>query len=250
MTLHPEAARGFSAGADAYDRGRPSYPQEAIDLMVRELGLAAGRRVVDLGAGTGKFTELLLGTGAEVVAVEPVAEMRAKLEAALPLVTALDGTSEAIPLGDASVDAVVSAQAFHWFDPGRAVPEMIRVLRPGGGIALVWNQRDESVPWVNELSKVTEWNVEAPYQRGTDWAAVVAGGARERITPLQLSTFPYEQMVDREMLLDRVRSISYLAAGPPTRLDGVLAAVLDLVWDFPARFPLPYRTDVWIGHLK
>jgi hypothetical protein len=122
------------------------------------------------------------------------------------------------------------------------------VLRPGGGLALVWNQRDESVSWVNELSKVTQWNVEAPYQRGTDWAAVVAGAARQRLTPLQLSTFPYEQMVDREMLLDRVRSISYLAAGPPERLDTVLADVLDLVWDFPERFPLPYRTDVWIGH--
>jgi len=249
MTVHPEAARGFSAGADAYDRGRPSYPTEAIDLIVRELELAAGRRAVDLGAGTGKFTELLLGSGAEVVAVEPVAEMRAKLEAALPEVAALDGTSEAIPLGDESVDAVVSAQAFHWFDPGRAVPEIIRVLRPGGGLALVWNQRDESVPWVNQLSNVTQWNVEAPYQRGTDWAAVVAGAARQRITPLLLSTFPYEQLVDREMLLDRVRSISYLAAGPSERLDTVLAEVLDLVWDFPERFPLPYRTDVWIGHL-
>jgi SAM-dependent methyltransferase len=190
------------------------------------------------------------GSGAEVVAVEPIGEMRAKLMAALPAVTTLDGTSEAIPLGDRSVDGVVSAQAFHWFDPGRAVPEIIRVLRPGGGLALVWNQRDESVPWVAEMSKVTEWNVQAPYQRGTDWAAVVAGAARDRITSLQLQTFPYEQLVDRETLLDRVRSISYLAAGPPERLDNVLAEVLDLVWDFPERFPLPYRTDVWIGHLR
>jgi SAM-dependent methyltransferase len=250
MTVHPEAARGFSAGADAYVRGRPSYPTEAIDLVVRELGLAAGRRALDLGAGTGKFTELLLGSGAEVVALEPVGEMRAKLVAALPEATALDGTSEAIPLDDGSVDGVIAAQAFHWFDPGRAVPEIIRVLRPGGGLALVWNQRDEAVPWVAEMSKVTEWNVQAPYQRGTDWAAVVAGAGRDRITPLQLHTFPYEQLVDREMLLDRVRSISYLAAGPSERLDNVLADVLDLVWDFPERFPLPYRTDVWIGHLR
>ena len=248
MTVHPEAARGFSAGADAYDRGRPSYPVEAIDLIVRELGLAAGRRALDLGAGTGKFTELLLRSGVEVVAVEPVAEMRAKLAHTLPEVTVLDGTSEAIPLDDHSVDAVVAAQAFHWFDPGRAVPEIIRVLRPGGGLALVWNQRDESVPWVNEMSKVTGWTVEAPYRRDTDWAGVVAGAARGRITPLVLSSFPYEQLVDREMLLDRVRSISYLAAGPSERLDAVLADVLDLVWEFPERFPLPYRTDVWIAH--
>jgi SAM-dependent methyltransferase len=249
VTVNPAAAQGFSAGADAYDRGRPSYPVAAVDHVVKELGLAAGRRVIDLGAGTGKFTELLIGSGAQVVAVEPVAEMRAKLEAALPDITAVDGTSEAIPFDDATADAVVSAQAFHWFDPGRAVPEIVRVLRPGGGLALLWNQRDESVPWVAELSRITRWTAEAPYPRDADWAAVVAGAARGRITKLALITFPYEQLVDREMLLDRVRSISYLAAGPPGELDAVLADVLDLVWEFPERFVLPYRTDVWIGHL-
>lgn len=249
MSLNPAAAQGFSAGADAYDRGRPSYPAAAVDHIVSELGLAAGRRVLDLGAGTGKFTELLTRSGADIVAVEPVAEMRAKLEAALPSVTVFDGTGETIPLGDAAVDGVVAAQAFHWFDPGRAVPEIIRVLRPFGGLALVWNQRDESVPWVAEMSRITRWTAEAPYQRDTDWAAVVAGAARRRFTPLELVSFPYEQLVDREMLLDRVRSISYLAAGPPDELDAVLAAVVDLVQDFPERFALPYRTDVWTGHL-
>jgi SAM-dependent methyltransferase len=249
VSVNPAAAQGFSVGAAAYDRGRPSYPTAAVDHVVKQLGLAAGRRVVDLGAGTGKFTELLTGSGAEVVAVEPVAEMRAKLQAALPDISALDGTSEAIPLADASVDAVVSAQAFHWFDPGRAVPEIVRVLRPGGGLALLWNQRDESVPWVAELSRVTRWTAEAPYQRDADWAAIVAGAARRRVTPLELASFPYEQHVDREILLDRVRSISYLAAGPPAELDAVLADVLDLVRDFPEQFVLPYRTDVWTGHL-
>ena len=249
MSVNPAAAQGFSAGADAYDRGRPSYPPAAIEHLVRTLALGPGRHVLDVGAGTGKFTELLVATGAHVVAVEPVAEMRAKLETALPAVTALVGTGEALPVEAASVDAVVAAQAFHWFDPDRAVPEMIRVLRPGGGLALVWNQRDESVPWVAEMSRITRWTSEAPYQRGTDWAAVVAGAARGRITPLELTTFPYEQLVDREMLLDRVRSISYLAAGPHDELDGVLADVLDLVWEFPERFPLPYRTDVWTGRL-
>ena len=113
-----------------------------------------GGASLDLGAGTGKFTELLLGSGAEVVAVEPVAEMRAKLVAALPEVDGARrhqrGHPPRRPLGRR---ASSSAQAFHWFDPGRAVPEIVRVLRPGGGLALVWNQRDESVPWVAELSQ-------------------------------------------------------------------------------------------------
>jgi SAM-dependent methyltransferase len=249
VSVNPAAAEGFSAGADAYARGRPSYPAAALDHIVGEFGLGPGRRVLDLGAGTGIFTALLVETGAEVVAVEPVAEMRAKLHEALPAVTTLDGTSEAIPLGDRSVDAVTCAQSFHWFDPMRAVPEIIRVLRPAGGLALVWNQRDEQVPWVAEMSRITRWTTEAPYKRDMDWAGVVAGGARARLTPLTLTSFPYEQPVDRETLLDRVRSISYLAAGPKDELDAVLSAVLDLVRDFPERFALPYRTDVWTARL-
>jgi SAM-dependent methyltransferase len=248
--VNPAAAQGFSAGADAYDRGRPSYPAAAVDHVVRQLRIGHGSRVIDLGAGTGKFTDLLLGTGADIVAVEPVPEMRAKLVAALPSVTALHGTSESIPLDDAAVDGVVAAQAFHWFDPGRAVPEMIRVLRPGGGVALVWNQRDESVPWVKDMSDITRWTVEAPYRRHADWAGIVADAARGRLTALELATFPYGQPVDRETLLDRVRSISYLASGPPEELAEILAKVLDRVRDFPEQFVLPYLTDVWTAHLS
>jgi SAM-dependent methyltransferase len=249
VSVHPAAAEGFSAGADAYARGRPSYPAAAVDHIVAQLELGPGRRVLDLGAGTGILTALLLPTGADVVAVEPVAEMRTKLRAALPDVTALEGTSEALPLGDASVDAVTCAQSFHWFDPGRAVPEIIRVLRRRGGLALMWNQRDEQVPWVAEMSRITRWTTEAPYARDTDWAAVVAGAARGRLDRLSLASFPYEQPVDRDTLLDRVRSISYLAAGPKEDLDAVLANVLELVRDFPEHFALPYRTDVWTARL-
>src|SRR4051812_24114022 len=108
MSVNPAAAEGFSAGADAYERGRPSYPPAAMEHLVAVLGLGARRRVVDLGAGTGKFTELLVATGADVVAVEPVAEMRTKLEAALPHVTAVEGTGEAIPAEAGSVDVVTA----------------------------------------------------------------------------------------------------------------------------------------------
>src|SRR5690606_25154234 len=126
------AAEGFGRGAEAYESARPSYPPDAVGEIATVCDVGPGRRVLDLAAGTGKLTRLLVPTGAEVVAVEPVAEMRAVLSAVLPGVEALDGTAEAIPLPDASVDAVTVAQAFHWFDPPVALAEIARVLRPGG----------------------------------------------------------------------------------------------------------------------
>ncbi|HEX8802631.1 MAG TPA: class I SAM-dependent methyltransferase, partial [Acidimicrobiales bacterium] len=145
------AALGFDANAGDYERGRPSYPAEAVALVVGRGGIGPGRRVLDLAAGTGKMTRLLLPTGADVVAVEPVAGMRAALErlaAASPGLEVLDGTAENLPLPDGSVDAVTVAQAFHWFDPPVALAEMRRVLRPGGHLFLVWNVRDREHDWV------------------------------------------------------------------------------------------------------
>src|SRR5919198_1330659 len=123
MAINESAAKGFAAGADAYERGRPEYSPDAVTALVRELGIGPGKRVLDLAAGTGKLTRQLAPTGADLVAVEPVAEMRAKLEATRHDVEALDGTAERIPLPNHSVDAVVVGQAFHWFDGIRAVSE-------------------------------------------------------------------------------------------------------------------------------
>src|SRR6185503_12958613 len=161
--VHRLAAVGFDRAADAYERARPSYPDEAVALLVGALGIGPGRRVLDLAAGTGKLTRLLMPTGAGLVAVEPVAGMRARLLAAVPEVEVLDGTAEALPLPDGSVDAVVCAQAWHWFDSAAALAEVRRVLRPGparaaGGLAVVFNIRDESVAWVRELTGVTEFS--------------------------------------------------------------------------------------------
>lgn len=142
--LHP-ATRGFAA-AGVYERGRPGYPAAAVQRMVERLELRPGRTVLDLAAGTGKLTRLLVPTGANVIAVEPLLEMRAELERRVPRVAALAGTAERIPLDDAYVDAVTVASAFHWFDAERALREIRRVLRPGGGVALLWNARDERDP--------------------------------------------------------------------------------------------------------
>jgi len=242
--IHDTAAAGFSAGSSAYARGRPSYPADAVEFLARELGLTQGRKVLDLAAGTGKFTALLVPTGADVVAVEPVREMGDELRASVEGVEVLEGTAEAIPLPDASVDAVTAAQAFHWFDAEAALTEIARVLRPGGGLAMVWNRRDESVPWVKRMNELIKWH---EFRFGsydlTDWASVVAGTGL--FSPLQSRTFVYEQTLDREGLEARVRSVSYIAAMDPKERDEVVALGMSAVDGIPEPFVLPYNTLVF-----
>ena len=221
MPIDDVAARGFEAAAAAYVAARPGYPDEALALLRDEVGIGPGCRVLDLAAGTGKLTRRLVELEADLVAVEPVTAMRTQLEAILPDVEVLDGMGEAIPVPDASVDVVTVAQAFHWFDAPAALEEIARVLRPGGRLALLWNERDERVAWVDE-----------------DWAAIVA--ASGRFGPLQERTVEWVQPMTRELLADRVRSISYIAAMPTAPRERLAAEVVSLVARKEEPFPLPY----------
>ncbi len=248
MTIDRVAAQGFEAGAAAYELARPGYPDEAVAVLVAMLGLTAGVRVLDLAAGTGKLTRRLVALDASVVAVEPVDGMRQQLIQAVPGVEVLDGTGEAIPLGDASVDVVTVAQAFHWFDAPKALTEIARVLRPGGGLAILWNERDESTPWVAEVSRVIGWHERSVsrYQH-VDWAAVVAESGR--FTPVQERVVRWEQPMTRDLLADRIRSISYIAAMPAAERERRAADVVALVRRMPEPFPLPYTCRVQWANL-
>ncbi len=149
-----EPARSFDAAAAEYERHRPEYPREALLWAAERLDLPPGRRVLDLGAGTGKLTRGLLALGLEPVAVEPGPPMLAQLRAALPGVEAHEGSAESIPLPEASVEGAFAGQAYHWFDPTRAVPELHRVLRPGGGLALLWNWGDDRHPLQARIGEI------------------------------------------------------------------------------------------------
>lgn len=243
MDVNPVAAAGFGRATDAYERSRPSYPADAVAMLATELGIGPGHTVLDLAAGTGKLTRLLAELGAQLVAVEPSAAMRSQFGAVLPDIPVYEGTAENIPLADASVDAVVVAQAFHWFDAPKALAEIARVLRPRGGLALIWNERDESVPWVAELSHVMQWDVRMPYEVGRDFRTVLDESGR--FTPAQRQRFRFEQELDRDGLCERVSTTSFIAAMAVEEREALLQQVRALVADFPDRFPLPYRTELF-----
>lgn len=234
--VHRAATEGFARSVDAYERGRPGYPDEAL----APLALSPGLVVLDLAAGSGKLTRPLVESGAEVIAVEPVAEMRAALPEG---VRTLDGTAEEIPLDDASVDLVTVAQAFHWFDADAALAEIHRVLRPGGRLALLWNRRAEEDPLNQAIDELlAPYRSDVPTLRHGEWRA-----AFERTTlfgPLEEHSFPTEQLLDADGLGDRVGSISFIASLPDAEHSRVLAAARALAGD--GRVTIPYRTEVLV----
>jgi SAM-dependent methyltransferase len=247
MGVHHLAARGFDLVGAAYERGRPSYPQDAVDLLCAELGIGPGRDVLDLAAGTGKLTRLLAPTGARLIAVEPVAGMRTLLAEVLPDLPIIDGTAEALPLGDASVDAVVVGQAFHWFDAPRTLAEIARVLRPDGGLGLIWNVRDESVGWAAELSMLLDRHAhDAPRYRDMVWRAAFDGV--HGFLTLQERHVRSEQVGSLATMRDRISSISFIACLPdPERETFLDQATTLLAWaaDADGRITMPHRTDVF-----
>jgi SAM-dependent methyltransferase len=248
--IHQIAAAGFQAGSGAYERGRPGYPVEAVEFLIDSLGICTGSTVVELGAGTGKFTRMLLSlTKARIIAIEPVENMRRRMEDLLPAITVMDGVAEAIPVGEATADVVLSAQAFHWFDGRRALTEITRVLKPGGGLGLVWNARDESTEWVACMTEIIDRHgAGVPQYKSMEWK--LAFDQCPCFAPLAKRSFRHVQTGDLQMLLDRVASISFIAALPPSDRQAVLAEVTQLVRTHPQtralpQITLPYRTDVY-----
>jgi SAM-dependent methyltransferase len=228
LDLHP-ATRGFEDAGERYERGRPEYPAAAVDWLVRQLGVGEGPggRVLDVGAGTGKLTRPLLERGLRVIAVEPVAGMRAVLERTAPGADVRAGRAEALPLRAAEVDGVVAGQAFHWFANADALREFARVLGPNGRLALVWNRRDLDQPLQAALGRlVAPYRATAPEHASDAWRAAFTGDA-----PFMLAAehrIAHRQAFDVAGLVDRVLSISFIAALPADERRAVEARVLEL----------------------
>lgn len=232
-------AASFDDAADVYERARPGYPPDAVDWLLA----STPEEVLDLGAGTGKLTRALVERVAVVHAVDPSPNMLAELRRSVPSARTAVGTAEQIPLPDASVDAVVAAQAWHWVDPERAVPEVRRVLRPGGVLGLIWNVRDESVPWVAELGSIITQSAAERFVEQRDGVPAQLGQVEHR-------TSTWERPFDRQGLLDLVRSRSYIITAAPAKREAILERVntlLDTHPDLtdPTAWRMPYRTEAF-----
>lgn len=245
MTGREELSTSFGRAAAAYESGRPRYPVDAVEWMLHPARRAdRAMRVADVGAGTGKLTRALVELGSEVVAIDPDTVMLANLRGNVGGVPTFVGAAEALPLPDASVDAVVLGQAWHWVDPDRACPEIARVLRPGGVLGLIWNIRDERVDWVRRLTAV---------MRGSHAEELIAGGG-PRVSPpwthLEPRVWEWSQPMTAAALTDMMRSRSHIVTATADERARIEAEFAALLADRPdlregGTVDLPYRTHAY-----
>jgi ubiquinone/menaquinone biosynthesis C-methylase UbiE len=236
---HDRYRVSFDSVADVYERSRPEYAPDALAWIAQRLRLD---RVLDLGAGTGKLTRQLMALGADVVAVEPGDEMRAVLARSVPGVDVRAGSAEEIPLEDASVDAITVAQAFHWFRVNEALREMHRVLRPGGGFALLWNEWDEEDALMRALNEVVNTLRPQGTHGGRHYEALQES---ELFGPREEQSFHHADEVPAAVAVERVSSVSALAAAETADRERALAEVRKIVGAGTVRFPM--LTKVYIA---
>jgi SAM-dependent methyltransferase len=243
--LSSEQAKSFQRAPEEYERGRPGWPPEVLDLV--PVGDAA--TVLDLGAGTGKLTRVLAARYRRVLALEPLDELRAVLERQVPQAETLEGVAEAIPLADASVAAVTVADAFHWFDQARAVVEIARVLRPGGGLAVISTIPDwTGASWAHELGELVMQNrPEHPFFDGPPWQdAVAAAGGWTAPREVRVTTV---QPARPDKIVDHLASMSWIAALPDDERAATLQRMRALVESGETPDELPIHVVIGLAEL-
>ena len=244
------AAQGFAQAATAYEQGRPSYPNEAIQ-WIKTL-CQNFDTIVDLGAGTGKFTRLLDCFGArEIIAIEPVLAMRETLKS-IPLITKIvDGTAEHIPLDDHTVDMIICAQSFHWFANHRALEEFHRVLKSTGVLVLIWNTSDHSGrEWADNITKYVDSFKPNEAVRYKEMLWKSAFDSQKFFSPVLYKQFANEQRMTRYLMIQRILSTSFIAALPSERKTKLIEEVekmLDQVEEIRhvEDFVIQHQTDVY-----
>ncbi|HEY2217468.1 MAG TPA: methyltransferase domain-containing protein [Solirubrobacteraceae bacterium] len=243
MPLHPLAV-SFAAVADVYERGRPEYPPAAIGALVAELALAPGARVCDLAAGTGKLTRALVAAGLDVIAVEPQESLRETLSASVGAERVLHGFAEEIPLPTASVDAVTVADAIHWFDHAAALAEIHRVLRPGGGLAVLVTIADwTGAAWAQELgTMMAELRPEHPAFEGPPWQQAASdSGAWSELREIRVTA---SRPTDPQRLRDHIESFSWIAAMDTDERAATMAEVETIIAGSETPAAMPFHVGI------
>ncbi|WP_235737263.1 class I SAM-dependent methyltransferase [Nocardioides alcanivorans] len=244
MASREEMSTSFGQMAGAYEVGRPDYPAESVTWMLEPVAMPGEpMRVADVGAGTGKLTRVAAEVTSELVAIDPDAAMLAQLRETVPGIPTFVGTAEALPLPDASLDAVVLGQAWHWVDPVAGPDEVGRVLRPGGVLGLVWNIRDESEPWVRRLTEV---------MHGSHAEEMLATGGPTVGPPfgtLEHAEWRWTRPMTRDSLLTMARSRSFVITAPDdvrARIEAGLRELLDEIGAVGhAVIDVPYVTHAY-----
>lgn len=249
MPIH-RAAFGLATASEAYERGRPPYPLDATAFLGRELQAGPGTWLLDVAAGTGKLSRALADTGGRVAAVEPVEAMRRVFRQRRAGTWLLGGSPHALPFRDAAMDAAAIGNAFHAFADVRTLREIHRVLKPGGRLGLIWNERDASVPWVGELmSTFEQYRGDAPLYRDGAWMDAFDRFGRFRAVTRRV--FPFQQTGNLDLFLDSLSSISYVASLPRPEREFLLSEATRVIRSRPAAssvgaVSMPYRCDIYI----
>ncbi|MDQ0121215.1 SAM-dependent methyltransferase [Pseudomonas lini] len=244
------AQLGYSSQASTYAKGRPSYPIELQAWLRDALDIHPGASVIDLGAGTGKFTRILSSMGSDIVAIEPVDAMRAEFAKELANIKVLKGTAESIPVESGTAQALICAQAFHWFANEAALAEIYRVLKPNGRLGLIWNVRDESVDWVAAITDIiTPYEGDTPRFHTGAWRLPFTG---HYFSDPELTCFRYTHTGSaKEVIIDRILSVSFIAALPPSEMAKVTAQLQNLIQTHPSlrgreTIEFPYQTQAYL----
>ncbi|WP_038346152.1 class I SAM-dependent methyltransferase [Acinetobacter sp. A47] len=247
QSLHPAAQKGFSSGAELYQQVRPSYPQDIAFWLQDRLQIGENSTVIDLGSGTGKFLPYLLQNRANVIAVEPVTEMLQQLRHSYPAVRCIQASSDQIPLANASIDAIVCAQSFHWFANMTTLTEMHRLLSASGHLGLIWNQRDTTVDWVKALADaIAPLEADTPRYHSEQWKQVFEQQQLFHFAELQTFQQKHRGTVE-QVVSKRLLSTSFIAAMPDAEQQQLKAKFEQIVFDFTGltaqdQIDFPYTT--------
>ena len=249
QNIHSAADKGFSRSGQLYESGRASYPPEAVEELFEAVHLEKKSKVLEIAAGTGKFTKQIFPFIDNIIAIEPVAEMRKKFSEQLPQVKILEGTAEKIPFESASFDHVFVATAYHWFDSQKALEEIHRVLQPQGYLGLIWNtwRKDVVPPWLKEIRDIVEpLGAKAPRYKSMQWKKPF--DETKLFTPMQSKNFDYPVKLSADGVCQRFLSVSFISALPQEQFKQVEQKIREILarhLSLDGLFEMPYHNDIY-----